>query len=175
MFYQTYAACKEAKITPPSLQRRKGAICVCMMSFAASAFHSVTAGGNGTGQRIFCPWWLWRFTLIFKLVQARDQTHLPCEFGAYLFSHSRNIWATNKKSLVMKCKIKATELTQNWSKWTLQSAIKMGFIVLWLSMSMPSKSSLTAQTMKYFPRTSRKIHRLADYQTTGTSNQLRVS
>jgi len=30
-------------------------------------------------------------TLTFKLVRASDQTHLPCEFGANLFSGSRDI------------------------------------------------------------------------------------
>jgi len=28
----------------------------------------------------FCPWWPWPLT--FKLVHVRDQTCLPCEFGA---------------------------------------------------------------------------------------------
>jgi len=31
-------------------------------------------------------------TLTFKLVQAKDQTRLPCEFGANPFSGSRDIW-----------------------------------------------------------------------------------
>jgi len=38
-------------------------------------------------------------TLTFKLVQARDQTHFPCEFGANSFSRSADIsYKTNKKS-----------------------------------------------------------------------------
>jgi len=37
-------------------------------------------------------------TLTFKLVQARDQTCLPCEFGANPFSSSRDISYTNKKT-----------------------------------------------------------------------------
>ena len=38
-----------------------------------------------------------KLTLTFKLVRARDQTRLPCEFGANLFSGSRDISHTNKK------------------------------------------------------------------------------
>jgi len=37
-------------------------------------------------------------TLTFKLVCARDQTCLPCEFGANLFSGFRDILCTNKKT-----------------------------------------------------------------------------
>jgi len=36
------------------------------------------------------------FTLTFKLPWARDETRLPCKFGANPFSLSRDIWATNK-------------------------------------------------------------------------------
>ena len=36
-------------------------------------------------------------TLTFKLIPARDQTRLSCEFGAYPFSGSRDISYTNKK------------------------------------------------------------------------------
>jgi len=35
--------------------------------------------------------------LTFKLVRARDETRLPCEFGANPFSGSRDISCTNKK------------------------------------------------------------------------------
>ena len=35
-------------------------------------------------------------TLTFDLDQARDQTRLPCEFGANPFSGSRDISYTNK-------------------------------------------------------------------------------
>jgi len=47
----------------------------------------------------FCPGGLdlSPLTLTFKPVQARDQTHLPCEFGANAFSRSRDIWFTNRK------------------------------------------------------------------------------
>jgi len=41
---------------------------------------------------------LWPLTLTFKLVQAKDQTRLPCESGANPFSNSRDIWFTNKKN-----------------------------------------------------------------------------
>jgi len=30
---------------------------------------------------VFCPWWPWPLTLIFKLVRSRDQTRLSCQFG----------------------------------------------------------------------------------------------
>ena len=40
----------------------------------------------------------WPLTLTFKLVRARDQTRLPCEFGTNPFSSSQDISYTNKKS-----------------------------------------------------------------------------
>ena len=40
---------------------------------------------------------LWSLTLTFKLVRARNQTRLPCEFGANPFSSSRNISQAYKK------------------------------------------------------------------------------
>jgi len=39
-------------------------------------------------------------TLIYKLVRARAQTRLPCEFGANPFSGSGDISYTNKKVTV---------------------------------------------------------------------------
>jgi len=36
--------------------------------------------------------WPSPLTLIFKLVRARDQTRLPCEFGTNPFSDSKDIW-----------------------------------------------------------------------------------
>jgi len=39
---------------------------------------------------------LWPLTLTFKLVRARDQTCLPCEYGANPFSGSRDISYINK-------------------------------------------------------------------------------
>jgi len=41
---------------------------------------------------------LWHLTLTFKLIRARDQTRLPCEFGANPFSGSRYISYTNKNT-----------------------------------------------------------------------------
>jgi len=53
---------------------------------------------------VFCPWWPWPLT--FKLVWARDQTGLPCEFSANLFSSSWDIsytkttdWQHQKQNL----------------------------------------------------------------------------
>jgi len=37
-------------------------------------------------------------TLTFKLVRARDQRRLTCEFGANPFSGSQDMWGTNKKN-----------------------------------------------------------------------------
>jgi len=45
----------------------------------------------------FFPWWSWPLTLTFKLVRARDQICLPCEFGANPFSGSQDISYTNKQ------------------------------------------------------------------------------
>jgi len=46
---------------------------------------------------------LWPFTLTFKLLRARVQTRLACEFGANPSSGSRDIWGTNKLKLKMFC------------------------------------------------------------------------
>jgi len=40
---------------------------------------------------------LWPLTLTFKFFRPRDQIRLPCDFGADLFSGSRDISCTNKK------------------------------------------------------------------------------
>ena len=55
--------------------------------------------GRRKGGKIsfFCPWWSWPFSLTFKLARARDQTRLPCEFGANLLSSSQDISYTNKR------------------------------------------------------------------------------
>jgi len=75
MFSQTYTACKAPEDRAPEDWSGKN----------AALFR-------------FCRWWPWPLTVTFKLVQARDQTRLPCEFGANLFNHSRDIWVTNKKN-----------------------------------------------------------------------------
>jgi len=97
MFYQTYTARKAIKINPR--QRRNGAVCSCVTSLATSTFHSVVAGGDGSGQRVFCHGWPCPLTLTFKLVRARDQTHLPREFGANPFQpfrrYLRHKWKKN--------------------------------------------------------------------------------
>jgi len=51
---------------------------------------------KGLKKSVFCPWWPWPLTLIFKLVWARDQTRLPCQFGANPFSDSP-IYFTHKQ------------------------------------------------------------------------------
>jgi len=50
---------------------------------------------KGPKNALFCPWWPWSLT--FKLARVRDQTRIPCEFGANPFSGSGNISYTNKK------------------------------------------------------------------------------
>jgi len=70
--------------------------CLQRAHYSASCsrmYHSFTAGGQGWWECTtrFCPWWPWPFTLTFKLVQARDQTRLPCEVGANEFSVSWDI------------------------------------------------------------------------------------
>jgi len=50
-------------------------------------------------------------TLTFKLVQTRDQTHLPCEFGANPFSSSRDVSYTNKRSHRQHQKQNLTQFT----------------------------------------------------------------
>ena len=60
--------------------------------------HDPHAGRRKGRKCRFCPWWPWPLTLTFKLIRARNQTCLPCEFGANSFSGSRDISHTNKKS-----------------------------------------------------------------------------
>ena len=96
MFYQTNRT-QAPGITPR--QRRNGPVCCCVTSFAASAFHSVAAGGDWSARRVFVPGDLDHrpLTLAFKLPQARDQTRLPSEFGANSFNGSRDIDSQTKK------------------------------------------------------------------------------
>ena len=54
MFYQTHTTRKAAEITPPR-QWQNGAICHCVTSFAASTYHSVVAGVDGSGSTFFVP------------------------------------------------------------------------------------------------------------------------
>jgi len=101
MFYQTQTARKPTKshLPPPGSDR-------IVLSTAAwrhlQWVRSIPSlsGGDGSAGRIFCPWLPWPSTLLFKVVRARDQTCLPCEFGANPFSHSWDIWFTNKKTVL---------------------------------------------------------------------------
>jgi len=36
-------------------QRQNSAVCCCVTSFTASAFHSVAAGGDGRAEHVFLP------------------------------------------------------------------------------------------------------------------------
>jgi len=61
----------------------------------------------------FCPWWPWPLTLTLKLVRARDQTRLHCEFGANPFTVSRDIGKqTNKKYAKTKTR-RVTDCAKN--------------------------------------------------------------
>ena len=53
---------------------------------------------KGPKNAVFCPWWPWHLTLTFKVVRARDQTRLPCEFCANPSSGSGDISHTNNKN-----------------------------------------------------------------------------
>jgi len=70
------------------------------MRQAAERAISSLRGGDGSAQHVFVPGDrdLWLLTLTFKLVRARDQTHLSCEFGVNPFSGSRDILCTNKQA-----------------------------------------------------------------------------
>jgi len=57
-------------------------------------------GVMGVQSAFFVPGDLDPLTLTFKLVRVMDQTRLPCEFGANLFSSSQDIWVVNKKNKV---------------------------------------------------------------------------
>jgi len=52
LFYETYTARRPPK---SHRQRRNDRVCYCVTLFAASAFHSVAAGGDASAQRVFVP------------------------------------------------------------------------------------------------------------------------
>jgi len=60
-------------------------------------------------------------TLKFKLIRARDQTRLDCEFGGNPFNGSRDISYTNKKVTDS-----AKEPYANARNRTLRSSLKKG-------------------------------------------------
>jgi len=105
--YQTNHT-QAAEITP--WQRWNGPVCCCMTLFAPTMLQCVTqqnrplrhCRGGGTGvmkvHNVLCPRLPWLLTLTFKLVRTRDQTRLPCEFGANPLSGSRDICFTNKQT-----------------------------------------------------------------------------
>ena len=101
-------------------QRWNGSVHCCMTIFAASELQCVT---QQNGSFICCRgWWectvryLSLVTLTFKLVGARDQTRIPCEFGTNQFNHSKDIWFTNKKQTKNKSH---TALKQNLTQFTV--------------------------------------------------------
>jgi len=58
----------------------------------------------------FCSGEPWPLTLTFELVSAKDQTRLPCQFGANPFSGFRDISYTNEKSHSAKNRILRSSL-----------------------------------------------------------------
>jgi len=105
MFYQTQTIRRPPKSPPCSDRMVPSASAWRYLHWAhynascSRTDHSVTAGGDGSAQRVFCPWWPWPWpmTSTFKLVWARDRTRLPYEFGTNMFSGSSGIWFTNKQ------------------------------------------------------------------------------
>ena len=84
MFYQTETARSRAAQSHHPRHRRNGSVCFCMTLFAASALQCIFNGEE------ICPGDLdlSPLTLTFKLTRAKDQTRLPCEFGANPLSGS---------------------------------------------------------------------------------------
>jgi len=93
IFHQIYSARKPPKSPPPGSDTKVPSTAVALCLQRAHTIHTLPRG-DGSTKHIFCPWWPWPLTLTFKLVWARD---LPCEFSANPFSHSLDIWGTNKK------------------------------------------------------------------------------
>jgi len=85
-------------VTPPPRLWRNGAIAVYILHCTVHALQC-TVNGDDAAVFHFCPWWPWPLTLTFKLIRARNQTRLPCEFGTNLFSGSRDIWGTNRQKV----------------------------------------------------------------------------
>jgi len=59
--------------------------------------------------------------MTFKLVQAKDQTRLPCQFGANPFSGSRDISYTSKKTEKQNLS-QFTVCGKNWHRHDLYPA-----------------------------------------------------
>ena len=79
-------------------QPRNGPICYCTLFATYGALLTVHCLLEWCIQFFqFCTWWPWPLTLTFKLVQARDQSRLLCEFSTNAFSGSGDIWGTNKQ------------------------------------------------------------------------------
>ena len=98
MFYQTYTACKPPK-SPPGSDGMGPSAAAWRYLQRARSIPSPSGPDDGCEECVFCPWW--SLTLTFRL-QVMDQTRLPCEFGANLFSGSRDIWGTNGKKKTKK-------------------------------------------------------------------------
>jgi len=102
LFTGDYGTCRALQSPRHPRQRRNGPVCCWLTSFAA----------YGARLTMHCQWEcrssfsvfvpgdldLWPLTLSFKLFWARDQTRLPCEFGAIPLNGIRDIWSTSKKS-----------------------------------------------------------------------------
>ena len=88
---------------PSPQQQQNGPFCCCMTCLQREHYN-VSCSRMGHSFTACRGWWecttrfLSLVTLTIKLVRARDQTCLMCEFGANPFSGSRDIWFTNKQS-----------------------------------------------------------------------------
>ena len=92
----TAGCCQRARPSPRQLRlRRNGPLCCWMPSLAAFGLRDALQCIVNGEENPLC--WPWPLTLTFKLVRARDQARLLCEFGANPFSGSRYIWSTDKK------------------------------------------------------------------------------
>jgi len=118
---------------------------------------------KGLKNAVFRSWWPWPLT--FKLVRARDQTRLPCEFVANPFGGSRDISYTNKKSQsaknrTLRSSLRAFVNNSNSINWRYTLAKQATFISEALIISgwlcRGCKSDFSSAVMIIAPETSRK-------------------
>jgi len=80
-------------------------------------------------------------TLTFKLIQARDQTRLPCEFGVNPFSGSRDTSYTNK-----------TKQTGGTKNRTFRSSVREVTKLETVSPIVVKATALKQQISKFYPQ-----------------------
>jgi len=94
MFYQTYTLMPPITLSPPGCDAMVPSPAALGLQCTTHVLQCIVSVGDDSA--VFPALSLVTLTfetliLTFKLVQARDQTRLPCKFGANLFSHSRDI------------------------------------------------------------------------------------